>query len=153
MLGVVAMFHVGTGKLAEADGHFHFLRRIDIRPDAVHVLARPLFPFWRCLAVAAEDHSFLEVHMHRVAPAIAAVDDFPHFRGAVAAETAVGGLLGQLWRRTDTPWVHAVAKAAIGLDGPWLGIGTVGATEDELAVAGRLELGLVGGRVAVNRQW
>ena len=152
MLGVVAVLHVGTGELPEANGNFHFFRRINIGPYAVHIFARPFLPLWRRLAVAAENHALLEVHVYRVAPAIAAVDDFPHFQGAVAAEAAIGGLLGQLWCSADTSWIHAVAEAAIGLDGPGGGIGAVGATKDELAVAGLLDLGLVGGRIAVNGQ-
>jgi hypothetical protein len=45
----------------------------------------------------------------------------------------------------DTPWVHAEAEAAVGLDGPGCAVGAVGAAEDELAVARILDLGLVGG--------
>ncbi|MNN43992.1 hypothetical protein D3C81_1582600 [compost metagenome] len=90
--------------------------------------------------------------MYWVAPAITTVDDFPHFQGAVPAETTVSRLIGQLRCSSDASWVHAVAEAAIGLDGPRLGVGTVGAAKDEFAVAGILELGQVGGRVAVNGQ-
>lgn len=92
------------------------------------------------------------MHVYRVAPAIAAVDDLPHFQGAVAAKTTVGGLVGQLRRGTDAARVHAVAKAAVGLDGPRGGVRTVRAAKDELAVAGILEFGLVGCGVAVNGQ-
>jgi len=152
VLGVVAVLHVGAGEFAEANGHFHFTRGVGVRADAVDVLACPFFPLWRCLAFTAEDHAFLEVHMHRVAPAVAAVLDLPHFQGTVAAEAALGRFAGQLWRRRDAPRVHAVAETAVGLDGPGASIGAVGAPKDELAVAGRLELGLIGGSSAVDGQ-
>ncbi|MNP17343.1 hypothetical protein D3C76_1097720 [compost metagenome] len=138
MLGIVAVLHVGPGELAEVDSHFHIHRTVDAFADAIHVLARPFFPFrWR-LAVAAEDDAFFEMHMHRVVPAVAAVLDFPHLQRTVAAVAAIGWSGGQLRRRVDPPRVHAVAEAAVGLDGPRRFVGAVGAAENELAMPGRL---------------
>ncbi|MNF81879.1 hypothetical protein D3C84_641700 [compost metagenome] len=115
--------------------HDHVLGAVDPFADAIDVLARAFFPFrWR-VAIAAEDDAFLEVHMHRVRPTVATVDDFPHFQGAVAAETGVGRVGGQLRRGAELAWVHAVAEATVGLDGPGRLVGAVGAAEDELTVA------------------
>ncbi|MCY1266783.1 hypothetical protein D9M71_202480 [compost metagenome] len=152
MLGVVAVLHIGSGELAEADSHFHLLRTVLFRADAEHVLACPFLPFRRSLAIAAEHHAFLEVHVHRVAPAVAAVLQLPHFQGAVAAEACIGSLAGQLHRRRNAPRVHAVTESAIGLDGPGRGVGTVGTAEEELAVTRFAQFGLVGGRVTIDRQ-
>ncbi|MCY1430371.1 hypothetical protein D9M71_463190 [compost metagenome] len=73
--------------------------------------------------------------MHRVRPAIAAVDDFPYFQGAITAEAGIGRAGGQLRRGAELAWVHAVAEATVGLDGPGRLVGAVGAAEDELTVA------------------
>ncbi|MNP45499.1 hypothetical protein D3C76_1394260 [compost metagenome] len=84
VLSVMAMLHEGAGELAEADRHLDFLGAVYFRSYTIDVFAGPLFPLrWR-LAVAVENDPFLEVHMHRVTPAIAAILDLPHFQGAVA---------------------------------------------------------------------
>ncbi|MCY1430154.1 hypothetical protein D9M71_460950 [compost metagenome] len=92
------------------------------------------------------------MHVHRVAPAVAAVPDFPHFQGAVAGEPGSGRAGSQLRSGADDPRVHLVAETAVGLDGPGFFVGAVGATEDELAMPRRLELGLHRRVVAIDRQ-
>ncbi|MNC32245.1 hypothetical protein D3C75_805900 [compost metagenome] len=74
--------------------------------------------------------------MHRMAPAIAAVLDLPHFQGADAGVTAIRGPGGQLWRGTESARVHVVTQAAIGLDGPRHLVCAVRASEDEGPVSG-----------------
>ncbi|MNZ78578.1 hypothetical protein D3C78_971570 [compost metagenome] len=146
------MLQVGPGELAEADRDVHVHRAVDALADEIDILACPFFPFRRCLAVAAQDDAFFEMHVHRVAPAVAAVPDFPHFQGAIAGEPGRGRTGGQLRRGADDPRIHLVAETTVGLDGPWLFVGAVGATEDELAMPRRLELGLHRRVVAIDRQ-
>ncbi|MNO70365.1 hypothetical protein D3C76_612440 [compost metagenome] len=142
VLSVVAMLQVGPGELAEADRNVHVLRAVDAFADEIDVFACPFFPFRRRLAVTVEDDAFFEVHVHRVAPAVAAVPDFPHFQGAVAGEPGSGRTGGQLRSGADDSRIHLEAETAVGLDGPGFFVGTVGAAEGELAMPRGVELGL-----------
>ena len=75
----MAVLHEGAGELAEAD------RNRDIGAAAgvcqtrytVHVLARTDFPRWRNGTIAVQVLALLEVDMHRMAPATAAISDVP----------------------------------------------------------------------------
>ncbi|MNY21656.1 hypothetical protein D3C86_1552180 [compost metagenome] len=109
MLGVVAVLHIGSGELPEADRHFHIHRAVDAIADAIDVLARPFFPFRRRIAIAVEDDAFFEVHVHRVVPAVAAAPDSPHLKGAIAGEPGRGRAVGQLRSGADDSRVHLEA--------------------------------------------
>ncbi|MNI14241.1 hypothetical protein D3C73_674940 [compost metagenome] len=152
VLSVVAMLQVGPGEFAEADRNVHVLRAVDAFADEIDVLACPFFPFRRRLAVTVEDDAFFEMHVHRVTPAVAAVPDFPHFQGAVAGEPGRGRTVGQLRGGADPAWVHGEAWTAVGLDGPGLFVGAVGAAKDELAMPRQFQFGLHRRVVAVQGQ-
>ncbi|MNI90048.1 hypothetical protein D3C73_1475260 [compost metagenome] len=98
MLCVVAVLHVGTGKLTDADGHFDIVEALRMTTYIVDIFARPFFPFGWSLATSSENDPFLEVHMHRVTPAVAAVFDLPDFQRAFTLEPCRCRASGQLWR-------------------------------------------------------
>ncbi|MCY1308607.1 hypothetical protein D9M70_586260 [compost metagenome] len=99
MLGVVAVLHVGPGELAETQRHLDEFAAVEQTADPVHVLARPALPGRRRLAIAAEDDAFLEMHVHRVLPAVPAILDTPDFQGARRGRrTALGRSARQLDR-------------------------------------------------------
>src|SRR5690349_23017370 len=131
MLCVVAVLHVGTGKLTDVYGHFDIVEALGTVAYTVDILARPFFPFGWWFATSSENDPFLEVHMHRVTPAIAAVLDIPDFQRAFALEPRRCRASGQLWRGGNPARVHVEAFATIGLDRPGRNIRAVGAAKDK----------------------
>src|SRR6185369_15788063 len=105
VLGVVAVLHIGPGELPETGGHFDAGTTLILGADPEHLLACPFFPFRRCLAVPPEDNRFLEVDMHRMAPA-AAVNQVPDLQRPFPAGAGLGWAGGKLWRSRDPPGIR-----------------------------------------------
>src|SRR5689334_11843455 len=98
VLGIVAMFHVGSGEFPEPDGHLDAVGAVSLGADPIDILAGPFFPFRRLFSTPFEDYAFLEVDVDRVAPAVLA-QDTPDFQSPFPAGACLCRTVGELWRR------------------------------------------------------
>src|SRR6185369_492916 len=89
VLGVVAVLHVGPGKLTEPDGHLDTVGAVSFGADAIDILPCPFFPFGRCYSATGQDDPLLEVNMDRMAPAVLAKDT-PDLQSPFTAEAGLG---------------------------------------------------------------
>ncbi|MCY1557781.1 hypothetical protein D9M68_946590 [compost metagenome] len=92
------------------------------------------------------------MHVHRVAPALAAGLDVPHFERTEGGDAGIGRAAGQFGRGVQSARIHVETEAAIRLDGPRCFIRAVGTAEGEGAVTGVGQQLLVGSVIAMNLQ-
>ena len=134
VLGVVAVFHVGSSEFAESKRNLDAVGAVRHPAYPVEVFACPAFPLWGGLATSAEDESFLEMDVDGVAPAAATVFQMPDFE------------LAELGGRRQPARVHCESGAAIGLDRPRCVVGASGTTKGKGSVDRVLDL--LSGRLA-----
>ncbi len=127
MLGVVTVLHVRAGELPEANDEVDIAAAVIHAPDAIDVLATKLLPGRRILAIALQDSTFLEMHVHVVTPATAG-------RQVPDLDIALGR------RRSDPVRIHAKAHAAVCFDRPWSLVGSVASPKAERAMGSICDL-------------
>src|SRR6185369_10815447 len=148
VLGVVAMLHVGPGKLSEPDGHLDALGTVILRADPMDVLAGPFLPFRGLFPTATEIDSLFKMDMDRVAPTAAAYNA-PDLKPVFPAEARFRWAGDDLGCSRNTSGVHAEPAAAIRLDGPGGLVGAGRSNEREGAVPRLGQSGLISRVVAM----